>query len=216
VNNPGLPPPPAFPPPALAGGPAAQRSLQLWVWAGGAAAVIGIIAVVAWVGYQFFEMSSEVDNFVRSGAGQPAEFVVDHPVDWTVFVEPQAASLTGVRFQIWDVEAGRRVDMQSYGGTFSYGFPEHTGRAVATVALDPGTYSIQVEGSGVNLALGPSPAHRVVRMIVGGLLVGVPLVIGGMATAVVAALRQSRRKNRNASRPPPSSWSSGEWPTGGR
>ena len=178
--------------------------------------MLGIIAVIAWVGYQFYEMSSEVDGFVRSGSGQPPEFVVQQRVDWTVFVEPQAASLTGVRFQIWDNVAGRRVEMSSYDGSFSYGFPDHSGRAVATVALDPGTYSIQVEGEGVILALGPSPAHRVVRMIVGGLLVGVPLVIGGATTAIVAALRQSRRRNRNSSRPPPSGWSSGEWPTAGR
>lgn len=178
--------------------------------------MIGIISVVAWVGYQFFEMAIEVDNFVRSGADQPPEFVVNQPVNWTVFVEPQDASLTGVRFQIWDVDAARRVDMQSYDGTFSYGFPNHSGRAVSTVALESGTYAIQVDGGGVNLALGRSPAHRVLKMIVGGLLVGVPLVIGGTTTAVVAGLRQSRRKNRKASRPPPSDWSSGEWPTGGR
>lgn len=178
--------------------------------------MIGIIFVVAWVGYQFLEMSIEVDNFVRSGADEPPEFVIEQPVRWTVFVEPQDVSLTGVRFQIWDVDAARRVDMQSYDGTFSYGFPNHSGRAVSTVALDSGTYAIQVEGDGVNLALGRSPTHRVFKMIIGGLLVGVPLVIGGTTTAVVAGLRQSRRRNRNALRPPPSDWSSGEWSAGGR
>ncbi len=177
---------------------------------------MGIIAVVAWVGYQFYEMSAEVDNFVRSGADQPAEFVIDEPVNWTVFVEPQSASLIGVRFQIWDVNAGRRVEMRTYDGSFSYGFPDHSGRTVATVALEPGTYSIQVEGSGLNLAIGPSPAHRVVRMLVVGLLIGVPLVIGGLATAAMAALAQSRRRNRSVPRPPPSQWSAGEWPGGGR
>jgi len=187
-----------------------------YIWAGGIAAVIGIIVVVAWVGYQFYEMSAEVDDFVRSGANQPPEFVIDQPVNWTVFVEPQSASLTGVRFQIWDVNAGRRVDMQSSNSSFSYGFPDHSGRSVATVALETGTYSIQVEGNGLNLALGPSPAHRVVRMLVVGLLLGVPLVLGGIVTAAVAALAQSRRRNRNASRPPPSEWSAGEWPSPGR
>jgi len=172
--------------------------------------------VVAWVGYQFYEMSVDVDNFVRSGAEQPAEFVIDEPVHWTVFVEPQSASLIGVRFQIWDVNAGRRVEMQTYDGSFSYGFPDHSGRSVATVALQPGTYSIQVEGRGLNLAIGPSPAHRVVRMLVVGLLIGVPLVIGGIATAAMAALAQSRRRNRNAPRPPPSQWSAGEWSGTGR
>ncbi len=178
--------------------------------------VVGIIAVVVWVGFQFFRMSGEVDNFVRSGPDQVAEFVVDRPVDWTVFVEPDKASLTGVRFRIWDVDAAREVRMKPYGGSFSYGFPSHNGRAVATVSLEPGTYSLQVEGSGLNLALGPSPAGRTVWMLLGGLLIGVPMVIGGAVLAAMSALSESRRRNRMAAMPPVSTWSSGEWPNRGR
>jgi len=178
--------------------------------------VVGIVAVVAWTGVQFFEMSQTVDGFVRADPGQSTEFIVDTPVAWTVFVEPDKASLTGVRFRIRDVDAGSDIAMQPYGGTFSYGFPSHTGRAVATVALQPGTYSLEVEGSGLNLAVGESPAGRVAWMLVGGLVIGLPLVIGGGAVAVVSALRQSRGRNRRATRPPESAWATGEWPDGGR
>ncbi len=178
--------------------------------------MVGIIVVVAWVGFQFVRMSDEVDNFVRSGPDQASEFVVDHRVDWTVFVEPDRASLTGVRFRIWDVDASREVTMRPYGGSFSYGFMSHSGRAIATVSLEPGTYSLQVDGSGLDLALGPSPASRTVWMILGGLVIGVPMVIGGAVLATVSALRESRRRNRMAAMPPVSTWSAGEWPGSGR
>ncbi len=161
-------------------------------------------------------MSDEVDALHRSGVGNASEFVVDEPVDWTVFIEPSNASLSGFRMRIWDVEAGREVSMKPYGRTFSYGFPSHTGRAFATISLDPGTYSMQVEGSGVNLAVGPSPAGHLVWLLVGGLAIGVPFVLGGIALAIVAALRESRRRNRLAALPPASAWSAGEWRDGGR
>ncbi len=186
------------------------------MWIGGISAAFGVVAVVVWVGWQFLAMSNEVDGFIRSSPESVDEFVIDHQVDWTVFVEPNEASLTGVRFRIWDVEAGREVPLSPYGGSFSYGFPSHSGRAVATVSLQPGTYAIQVEGDGLELAVGASPAGRLVWMLVGGLMIGLPLVIGGGVVAIVSALRQSRRRNRLTAPPQSSAWSSGEWPTGGR
>ncbi len=205
-----LPPPPR--PTSASGGVRKwTRSLQTWIWIGGASAVLGVLAVVIWVGIHFARMSAEVDALNRSVPGTSSEFVVDESVDWTVFVEPSDASMSGIRFRIWDVGAGREVAMRPYGRSFSYGLPSHTGRAIATVSLDPGTYSIQIEGSGLGLAVGPSPAGHVVWMLVGGLVIGLPFVLGGIAVAVIAAVRQSRRRNQVASLPPPTAWSTGQW-----
>jgi len=191
-----------------------RGSLQAWIWAGGVSVIVGIFAVVAWTGVQFFEMSRMVDDLVRAEPGLPTEFSIDEPVGWTVFVEPDKASLNGVRFRIRNVETNTDVVMSPYGGTFSYGFPDHTGRAVATVALRKGTYSLEVDGSGLSLAVGASPAARVAWMIIGGIAIGLPLVIGGGTVAVVSALRQSRHRNRRSAPPPASTWATGEWHDG--
>jgi len=176
---------------------------------------LGVVSIVTWIVYGVIEIDRTVDDMVRAPEGSVTEFTVDSPRSWTVYVEPQSASMGGLRFSIHD-ENGQRVDMGPYGGDLSYSVTGHSGRAVATVALPPGEYRLLVEGSGTrSVATGPSVGGRILRIVVGSVLIGVPLVGGGSVVLVLGALRQSRARNRAVGTPPPSSWSAGEWPTGG-
>lgn len=64
-----------------------------------------------------------------------------------------------------------------------------------------------VEGSST-VAVGPGSGGRIFRVI-GGVL-----GIAGIVIMIVSAVRDTRRRAENAE-PPPSPWSSGEWPATG-
>ena len=83
--------------------------------------------------------------------------------------------------------------MRPYGGDLSYSVTGHSGRAVSTIAIGPGEYRLVVEGSGSrSVAMGPSVGGRILRIVIGSLMIGVPLVGGGSVILVLGALRQSR------------------------
>ena len=191
------------------------RTYRSWIWAGAILIALGVLSIIAWIVYGVIEIDRTVDDMVRAPEGGVTEFAVESPRSWTVYVEPQSADLGGLRFSIHD-QAGERVDMQPYGGDLSYSVTGHSGRAVATISLASGDHRLVVEGSGTrSVAIGSSVGGRIVWILVGSLLIGIPMIGGGSALLIVGALRQSRVRNRMATTPPPSAWSTGEWPTGG-
>ncbi len=204
-----LPRPPS--PPGAAGPRSPESSSRAGVWVGVVLAIFGVVTALVWVGAQFVLLDRDVDDLERATAAVPLDFEVGSPVRWTLFLEPDEASFSGVRFAVTDTAAGTEVALGPYRGGFSYDTFSHNGRAVATISLDPGVYRLAVEGP-VTIAIGPSPAGRVGWMVGGGLLIGAPLLIGGMALALVSAIRDTRRRTQAAMPPAPSPWTSGEWP----
>ena len=206
-----------LPPPAgRARAASGTRSYRSWIWAGGVLVALGVIAVVGWIIYGVVEVDRTVDDMVRAREGTVTEFTLDSPRSWTVYVEPQSATVSGVRFSLID-EDGNRVEMRPYGGDLTYSVTGHSGRAIATVALDVGVYQLVVDGSGPrSVAMGPSIGGRLVRIFVGSIVLGVLLIGGGAVLMIVGALRQSRARNRTYDRPAPSPWSTGEWQGTGR
>jgi hypothetical protein len=177
---------------------------------------LGVIAVVGWIIYGVVEVDRTVDDMVRAREGTVTEFTLDSPRSWTVYVEPQSATVSGLRFSLID-EDGNRVEMRPYGGDLTYSVTGHSGRAIATVALEVGVYQLVVDGSGPrSVAMGPSIGGRLVRIFVGSIVLGVLLIGGGAVLMIVGALRQSRARNRTYDRPAPSPWSTGEWQGTGR
>lgn len=204
-----LPPPPPPPPSAPA---AVVRSGRSTVWIGVSLAILGVVGAIVWAVAQFVLLSRDVGDLGRADTDAPYDFVVDDGgVSWTLFVEPQSASLGRVRFAIVDRDRGTEMALRGYGGSFTYDVPSHSGRAVATVQLPDGSYRLVVEGP-VTIAVGPSPASRIGWMIGGGLLIAVPLVVGGGGLALVTAIRDTRRRTAAALPPAPSPWTAGEWP----
>ncbi len=204
---------PAPPPRPVMAGP--TRSFRSWIWTGGALIALGVLSVVGWIIYGVIEIDRTVDDFVRAREGTATEFTLASSRDWTVYVEPQSTTMSGLRFTLLDAD-GERVGLRPYGGDLSYSVTGHSGRAIGTVSLVAGDHQLLVEGSGPRaVAIGPSVGGRIVRIIVGSLAMGIPLIGGGATVMIVGALRQSRARNRSLTAPPPSQWSAGEWDRAG-
>ena len=199
---------PAPPPPP---GAAAARSYRSWIWSGAILIVLGVIGIVGWVIYGVIDVDRTVDDMVRAREGTAVGFILDSDRDWTVYLEPQSADLSGLRFDLLD-PVGDQVEMRPYGGRSTYSVTGHSGWAVATVALEAGEHQLVVDGSGSRwVAVGPSIAGRIGTIVIWSIVMGVVLIGGGAALAIVGALRQSRARNRRATPPPPSAWANGEW-----
>jgi hypothetical protein len=148
---------------------------------------------------------------VRAREGTAVGFILDSDQDWTVYIEPQTATLSGLRFDLVDAD-GDQLEMRPYDGRSTYSVTGHSGWAVATVALEAGEHQLVVDGSGSRwVAVGPSVAGRIARMVVWSIAIGVGVIGGGAALTIVGALRHSRARNPRAASPPPSVWSRGEW-----
>jgi hypothetical protein len=172
--------------------------------------LLGVFATGAWLFAALPSVSDEIDRFHRASPQIPAEFTVADTVDWDVFIEPSAASQSGLRFEIVDRE-GQPVALGRDHG-FTYNWFGRSGRSIASVELEPGTYRMQVVDGTQRVAVGPSPGGKIFRVIGGALAVGALLGIPGVVITVVSAVRDTRRRNRDAEPPPPSPWSAGEWP----
>ncbi len=199
-----LPPPP--PPPR----PAVRRPVHRGVWVGAAILALGVLAAGGWLFARLPAVSDELDRFHRAEPGLPAVFTVDDTVDWDVFIEPSTASQSGFRFEIVD-DSGEPMPLGNDHG-FTYNWFSRSGRSIASVVLAPGTYELRVVDGPSTVAVGASPAGRILWALGGALVIGGVLVVGGAAVMVVSAVRDTRRRNENAEPPPPSPWSSGEWP----
>jgi hypothetical protein len=205
-----LPPPPSQR--RRGAGPERYRS---WIWAGAVLVVLGVASVIGCVVRGVIDIDRTVDSMVRTPEGSVVDFALDSPQDWTIYVEPQSATMTGLHFSVLD-GAGERVELRDYDGDLTYSVTGHSGIAVATVTLAAGNHQLVVDGTGPRtVAIGPSVGGRILTIVLWSVVLGVLLIGGGAVLVIVGALRQSRAVNRRAVPPPRSSWSTGEWPDPG-
>lgn len=198
-----LPPPPARP-------VVRRRPVHGGIWAGATLLILGLLAAGGWLLAHLPSVADDIDGFHRATPQRPAEITVAELVDWDVFIEPSAASSSGFRFEILDA-AGDRVPLgRDHGST--YNWFGRSGRSIASVVLEPGTYRLEVLEGTSTVAVGASPGGRIFRAIGGAVLVAVVVGGTGAAIMVVSAVRDTRRRNENGEPPPPSPWSAGEWP----
>jgi len=205
-----LPPPPPRPPGSWPTVPTSSRRIHPGVFIGSGIVVLGIVAAVVWFASQVPGISDDIDQLARGSTAVPLEFDTEETLDWTLFIEPAGASLSGVRFTIVDSSTGEPLELLG-AGNFSYSWFGRSGRAIGRVQIPPGSYLLRVEGD-ATIAIGPNLSGRIWRAFGGAALLGIPLVLGGLATALVSAVRDTRRRTTDAEPPPPSPWSSGEWP----
>lgn len=186
------------------------RRYRSWIWVGAALVVLGVLSVIGWIVYGVIDIDRTVDDMARAREGTAAEFSVESSRGWTVYVEPQSATMAGLRFTLLDHD-GNRVEMRPYGGDLTYSVTGHSGRAIATVALEAGDYQLVVNGAGPRaIAMGPSVGGRIVTIIIGSVAIGGLLIGGGAVLLILGALRQSRARNRTRVAPQPSSSAGGE------
>ena len=131
--------------------------------------------------------------------------MVDEPQHVWLYLEPQGSTLAGTRFSLIDVATGDAVDLrstQSYRQT--YDMPAGSGRSIARADLEPGEYVVVVEPRNVVIAMGPSPLPGPSTFLLPILIAG-PLVVIGLALALISAIQQSRRPRGGgeSSLPPP-------------
>ncbi|MEZ5245074.1 MAG: hypothetical protein R2707_08270 [Acidimicrobiales bacterium] len=202
-----LPPPPPRP-------VAPRRPVHRGIWVGIGIVVLGVLSAGAWLFASLPSVSDDIDRFHRASPQVSTEFTIVETVDWDVFIEPSVTSQSGVRYEIVDA-GGRRVPLGRDHG-FTYNWFGRSGRSIASVELEPGTYRLRVVDGTASIAVGASPGGKIFRAIGGAVLVGLLLGVPGVVIAVVSAVRDTRRRNRHAEPPPPSPWSAGEWPASGR
>jgi len=181
------------------------------VWVGVGLASLGVLLAVGWLVLTLPDVSDRVDALHRAEDGTSTEFTVDESVSWTVFTEPGSESVLGIRYTLTEVGTGEMVTPRRAGSNFTYAWGSRSGRAVAVVDLEPGTYRLEVQGP-VRIAIGPSPGRPLLVAIAGAILVGGSFVLLGIIIGVVSAVRDTRRRKALNEPPPPSPWTAGEWP----
>lgn len=152
----------------------------------------------------------DIDALHRATEQESIDFTIGEATTWQIFLEPNSESLAGTQVAVVDAATGEPLAL-GRPSTFSYAWGTRSGRSVGSVALDPGNYRLVVQGD-ARFAIGPNPGPRFIRSVIWALVIGVPLLIGGAAFAIVSAVRDTRRRTREAEQPPPSPWSAGEWP----
>ena len=181
-------------------------SYKARIWTGLALFFGGLLAGAVLLIPIFFAIDDDVEALHRFGLrGDGGVYVVDEPEHVWLYLEPQDSTLAGTRFSLIDVTTGQAVELQStqsYRQT--YDMPAGSGRSIARADLEPGEYVVLVEPRQVVVAMGPSPLPGASTFLVPILIAG-PLVVVGLALALISAIQQSRRRSGggNSSLPPP-------------
>jgi len=175
-------------------------------WLGGALCVAAVGAAILWAVVSFVRMVDTIDDFVRVRAPS-AQTVTLAARTYVVFLEgPGAGSdfRPPIEFAIVDARNERRLPVADYGGSLTYSFGAHDGTATATVTPPrAGRYIITVgsdfeASAGYGVALGESIAGRIVRAILGAVLIGGLLLFVGIGMIVRTAVLRKRAGSQPA------------------
>ena len=196
------------------------RPARLWYWVAGAAVVAAVVWLALGLFLGFRSLSRQVEGFQRVPIPGQAEVSLAERGGYTVYFEGLGASdeqvpIPPFRFSLTTVD-GEEVPVRAYGGSATYGFGGHSGRAVATFQIEePGRFLLQTEGESqdveANLAVGrsvgPAIFGTVTQPIVGALV----LLLAGAVLAVVVAVRRNRARRMlpAAAAQPAGSWGQG-------
>lgn len=188
--------------PDPSGGPS-----RAWYWVGGAVGLVGVIATVLWIVGGIRGIDRQVDGFQRVDVDDDAPVTIDEPGGYTVYYEGPDADREDPDIRVTIRGPGIDDDsLDEYDGSLTYAIGGREGRAVLTVRIDePGTFRLgstsrfDEEGQ---IALGRSLAPRLVRTVVGGVLLGLYTVGGTTGIVLLTALRRRDARRRGAAPPP--------------
>jgi hypothetical protein len=162
-----------------------------------------VAASVVWLAVGLFfgirAFSRQVEGFQRVPVPGQAEVSFDRPGGYTVYFEGLGAAdeqvtIPSLSVSLAPVGGGEEVPVYPYGGSATYSVGARSGRVVGTFRIDaPGRFLIRTQGNpeGVQayVAVGSSITPTIGRTL--GLTIPVVLVLffGGVALAVVVAVR---------------------------
>jgi len=177
-------------------------------WIGGAMVAAGVIGAVLVAVLSGLSAVRSVDEFQRVAVPGSATVRLEAR-KYVIYVEGPGADETvpAVDVAIADTRAGKSLPVKPYGGSLTYSF-NTSGSAQATVTPPrAGAYEVRTSGldesSGFVLALGDSIGGKIVRTVLGVVVVGGVLGVGGIALLIVTAVRRSGRRAQAARDRPP-------------
>jgi hypothetical protein len=194
---------------------------RVWYWVAGAAVAASVIWLAAGILFGIRGFSRQIEGFQRVPIPGEAELSFDAPGGNTLYFEGLGAAdeqvaLPSLRVSVAPVGGGGEVPVHSYSGSSTYSVGGRSGRAIGTFRIDaPGRFLIRtqgdLEGGQANVAVGSSIAPAIFRTL--GLTIPAVLVLffGGVALAVVVAIRRSQAR---APRPALAPWAQAAMPAG--
>jgi hypothetical protein len=179
------------------------RPARFWYWMAGAAVVAAVLWFAAGLFFGFLWVSRQVEGFQRVPIPGQAEVSFAEPGGYTLYYEglggAEQATIPSFSVSLTSVGRGEEVSIRDYGGSATYDFAGHSGRALGTFRIEePGRFLLQTEGepggAEANVAVGPSVGPAILRTVfltIGGSLV---LLLAGAVLAVVVAVRRGRAR----------------------
>ena len=169
------------------------------------AIVLAVIASIAWFGFGFLSMERAIDDLARVSV--PGEAVVELDAgEQSVYYESAEgsdAAVPGIQVRLVAAD-GTAIPVGPHGGKVSYDIGGRGGRSVAGFELEEaGSYRLTATAFGgvppeATLAVGPGVGGRIVRTVVGGLV----LAFAGMTIGIVLLVRARRRRMARAGAEP--------------
>jgi hypothetical protein len=209
MSTPWTPPPRDGGPGAvpLAAPPAKIRPGRIWYLV----ALLVFLGGVAWVVFGIMSVLSEVNSFPRVPVPAGGVVSLGHAGGYVVYYEgpgAQSGQIPAFRIRVTPASAGAAVQsLAPYNGSLTYGIGSHQGSAALTLQVErPGRFAIETPGQnslppGSDLAFGDSIAGG----IVGPIIIGVLLILAGLAGLIVIFIIRLVKINR--ARSPMPAWS---------
>jgi hypothetical protein len=198
-----------------------SRPSRLWYWVAGAAVAGSVVWLVLGFVLWLRSASEQVETFQRVPIPGRAEVSFDEAGGYTVYFEglgadDETATLPAFRVSITPVGGGAEVPVRPHGGSELYNMAELSGRAIGTFEIEePGRFLVQTAGEPqavpANVAIGRGVTRTLFLTLPGFLI----LFLGGVAMAVIVAVRRSRvRGPQPASATLAGAWAQGTAPAG--
>jgi hypothetical protein len=177
---------------------------RVWYWVAGAAVAASLVLLAVGIYFGIRSFSRHIEGFQRVPLPGEAEVSLDEPGGYTVYFEGLGAAdeqvtIPSLSVSVAPMRGGAEVPVHPYGGSAAYSVGGRSGRAVGTFRIDaPGRFLIRtqggLEGGQANVAVGSSIAPAIFRTL--GLTIPAVLVLffGGVALAVVVAIRRGRAR----------------------
>jgi hypothetical protein len=193
--------------PLAAAPPAKIRPGRIWYLVG----LLVFLGGAAWVYFGLTSVVSEVNSFPRAPIPAGGQVSLDHSGGYVIYYEgpgAQSGRIPAVRVRVTPASASAAVQsLTPYNGTQTYGIGSHQGIAVLTLQVTrPGRFTVETPGAtavpaGSDLAFGDSIAGG----ILGPILIGVLLILAGLAVLLVIFIVRIVKTNR--ARSPVPAWS---------
>jgi hypothetical protein len=187
------------------------RPARLWYWVAGAAAAAAIVWLALGLFLGLRALDRQVEEFQRVPIPGQVQVSFAEPGGYTLYFEGSKAAdeqvaISQFRLSLTSVGSGEQIPISPYGGSATYNFAGHAGRAVGTFRIaEPGEFLLQATGGPQSvrddLAVGRSIAPAIVRMLVPTVPGTLILFFGAAGLTAVVAIRRNR-----AQRSPTTGW----------